>query len=260
MITQIINTIQGEGINIGIPTTLVRFFGCNLKCPFCDTKFSINEKDLKKNPNVNNFENENIYEILLEKVSLTNSLLITGGEPFLDIKNEIQIIDFIDYLDSKNILKSIEFETNGTIFPKQVITYLLEKKRDIKIFFNISPKLKGHCYNKKNFYYDDVLCLIQNSISEYLCYENDFNLSFKFIYDGTNLCDVEIKTFLSLFKIKDNIFIMPLTTHKNGLVNEESIKKFNELSFKTAKYCLKNKYRFTTRLQVYLFKDINEII
>ncbi len=29
-------SLQGEGLAVGIPTTFLRFAGCNLRCPFCD--------------------------------------------------------------------------------------------------------------------------------------------------------------------------------------------------------------------------------
>jgi len=34
---QIVNTLQGEGRNSGIPVVLVRIAGCNRNCEFCDT-------------------------------------------------------------------------------------------------------------------------------------------------------------------------------------------------------------------------------
>ena len=43
-INQVIKeTFQGEGDSVGRLSTLIRFSGCNLKCPFCDTKQTWNE-------------------------------------------------------------------------------------------------------------------------------------------------------------------------------------------------------------------------
>ena len=39
-INEIFYSIQGEGYRTGTPAVVVRFSGCNLKCPFCDTQHS----------------------------------------------------------------------------------------------------------------------------------------------------------------------------------------------------------------------------
>ena len=38
-INEIFYSIQGEGRHAGRAAIFVRFSGCNLKCPFCDTDF-----------------------------------------------------------------------------------------------------------------------------------------------------------------------------------------------------------------------------
>ena len=37
-VNEIFYSIQGEGYHTGTPAVFVRFSGCNLKCPFCDTQ------------------------------------------------------------------------------------------------------------------------------------------------------------------------------------------------------------------------------
>ena len=36
-INEIFHSLQGEGRHTGTPAVFVRFSGCNLHCPFCDT-------------------------------------------------------------------------------------------------------------------------------------------------------------------------------------------------------------------------------
>lgn len=38
LINEIFYSLQGEGYHAGQVTTFVRFSGCNLQCPFCDTR------------------------------------------------------------------------------------------------------------------------------------------------------------------------------------------------------------------------------
>ncbi len=63
------SSIQGEGRNTGRPATFVRFAGCNLNCPWCDT-----EKTVKKTLS--------LQELLSEVRRLGNRMVVvTGGEP-----------------------------------------------------------------------------------------------------------------------------------------------------------------------------------
>ena len=68
-LAEIFESLQGEGRNTGRPCVFVRFAGCNLKCPWCDTDFS------------RRFELS--LEDLVKEVSSfrARSVILTGGEP-----------------------------------------------------------------------------------------------------------------------------------------------------------------------------------
>lgn len=66
---EIFSTIQGEGRNTGLPATFIRFAGCNLNCPWCDTRRQA--KDFLALP-----------EIMAKVRKFRNrAVIVTGGEP-----------------------------------------------------------------------------------------------------------------------------------------------------------------------------------
>ena len=70
-LVEIFESLQGEGRNAGRPCVFVRFAGCNLSCPWCDTdvsrRFSLSLEDLVAE--VSGFR--------------PRSVVLTGGEPTL---------------------------------------------------------------------------------------------------------------------------------------------------------------------------------
>lgn len=80
-INEIFFSIQGESSFVGYPTVFVRTTGCNLRCTYCDTKYSY-------------FEGE---DLTLSKVldvvrsHPARHVCITGGEPLLQ-KSTLQLM------------------------------------------------------------------------------------------------------------------------------------------------------------------------
>jgi 7-carboxy-7-deazaguanine synthase len=72
---QIFETVQGEGMFLGVPSFFIRLQGCSVRCFFCDEKktWALGTK------------NEQIlnYEEILEQLQIMNSglkrVVITGG-------------------------------------------------------------------------------------------------------------------------------------------------------------------------------------
>ena len=66
-------SIEGEGPLIGIPTYFIRLSGCNLRCTWCDTKYSYSGGEKRT------------VDSLLEEATTykTKFVCITGGEPLL---------------------------------------------------------------------------------------------------------------------------------------------------------------------------------
>lgn len=77
-ISEIFYSIQGEGIEMGMPTVFVRLFACDLRCSWCDTMYAVEGKD---------FRELSVIEVL-EKVEKWDCkrVCITGGEPLIQRK------------------------------------------------------------------------------------------------------------------------------------------------------------------------------
>ena len=96
-LVEIFESLQGEGRNTGRPCVFVRFAGCNLKCPWCDT-------DVAKKFSAS------LDEILAELGQYrTKSVILTGGEPTL-VKDMPELVATL-----KQGGYWIGVETNGTV-------------------------------------------------------------------------------------------------------------------------------------------------
>lgn len=100
-VNEIFFSIQGESGSIGLPTIFVRFTGCNLRCTYCDTKYSY-------------FEGETgTPEGIMEQVRAygIKRVCLTGGEPLIQPRAEMQLL--LDMLAAEDYEVSIE--TDGSI-------------------------------------------------------------------------------------------------------------------------------------------------
>lgn len=94
-INEIFYSLQGEGYHTGTPAVFIRFSGCNLHCPFCDTQ---HENGIRMSD-----------EEILNEVGKypADTVILTGGEPSLWIDE-----DFVNGLHQLG--KYVCIETNGT--------------------------------------------------------------------------------------------------------------------------------------------------
>ncbi len=101
-VNDIFYSLQGEGRNTGRAAVFVRFAGCNLRCPFCDTEFD-------------SYTEMTAEEILGKISSLHTSgrvgvrplIVLTGGEPTLQVDEA-----FVDLLHQHDY--EVAMESNGT--------------------------------------------------------------------------------------------------------------------------------------------------
>jgi len=114
-ISETFYSLQGEGLDIGLPYFFIRLSGCNLACSYCDTTYANSKGD---HVSVN---------ALVEawRASGVKHCLITGGEPLLQ-QNTVLLI--------KSLLSSgasVSIETNGSLdvsdIPEAVVKILDRK-------------------------------------------------------------------------------------------------------------------------------------
>jgi len=155
-VNDIFYSLQGEGRHTGRPALFVRFAGCNLKCPFCDTEFD----------SYHEFSADYIVDELLahciDHGVLHNQpmVVLTGGEPTLQAGE-----DFIDLLHEEGFY--VAMESNGilpaprnldwlTVSPKsawkrKAFNEGVRRPDEIKIVFNgntDAEKILAACMNR----------------------------------------------------------------------------------------------------------------
>jgi organic radical activating enzyme len=96
LVNEIFYSLQGEGRWAGRAAIFIRFSGCNLKCPFCDTDFKSYTKMTSR---------QILGELL--KYNQCTFVVLTGGEPTLQVTEE-----FVEMLHSNGYY--VAMETNGT--------------------------------------------------------------------------------------------------------------------------------------------------
>jgi 7-carboxy-7-deazaguanine synthase len=148
-INEIFYSVQGESSLAGWPTVFVRTMGCNIRCNYCDTKYSYYEG-----------RRQSFDEILGQiKTHGVKHVCITGGEPMAQPK----ILPFMKLLCDQGFVVSLE--TNGYFETSQV------DPRVIKVVDVKTPGSgEGTSFNFKNI---DAL-LPQDQVKFVICNDDDY--------------------------------------------------------------------------------------
>ncbi|WP_240666517.1 7-carboxy-7-deazaguanine synthase QueE [Longirhabdus pacifica] len=124
---EIFETVEGEGTRAGFPTVFVRVFGCNIRCKWCDTKYSY--------PPHHAEHMLSITEIV-EQVQGYQSkhICLTGGEPLMYGNKSLALIHALSEIEG---LQDLHIETNGAIdlqpFISQVNSSVVRFVMDYKL-------------------------------------------------------------------------------------------------------------------------------
>jgi len=163
-----LDTIQGEGINIGTPSSFIRLQGCTLSCVWCDT--------LDVWPYGNEYSFEEMFKLIeesnLQAKLLSNNyhLILTGGSP---LKQQVQLVEFIEEFKIRYGFKPyIELENEAVLMPSRDIIPLID-------CWNNSPKLNNSGMKERVRYKPEILkstASLNNSWFKFVIQnENDWN-------------------------------------------------------------------------------------
>jgi len=200
-ISEIFSSIQGEGIHAGKPSVFLRTALCNLKCVWCDTKYTWDWDNYDYSKEVNELPIEKVIEKIKEFEP--KHIVITGGEPLIQ-QNDIALL-----LSKLGDDYFVEVETDCTIIPDSV---MLEHVNH----WNVSPKTSNsensreareipQCY--------DFFVKLENSVFKFVI-ENESDL-------------VEVDELITKYSIpKNKILLMPQASTKDELnLKKEEIEK-----------------------------------
>ncbi len=116
LINELFVSLQGEGVDIGLPTAFIRMTGCNLRCNWCDTEYAYEEGKEMEIPEI------------LSWMAGTGAprVCLTGGEPLA----QEGVYDLIDALLFQQF--DVIVETNGSIDISRLATLPVLISMDIK--------------------------------------------------------------------------------------------------------------------------------
>ena len=255
MVSEILASIQGEGINLGAPSVFLRLAVCNLHCWYCDTKYTwlYNEKLLQTvKSDLNRLgiqgdqspgdlrvydRSEEAHEMSIEEAesriqtSGINRLVVTGGEPMLQQLHLIPLFERLKFRRSgeKNQFY-IEIETNGSIKPAKEIIHFVDQ-------WNVSPKLESSGNPRSSREKEEsvkVFASLPNSYFKFVVASQTFDQDLR-----------EIEELAVRFGIQPGkILLMAEGTDASILKDRTQV---------LSKVCEKSGYRVTPRLHILLW-------
>jgi len=272
--SEIFRSIQGEGHYTGVPTTWLRFFGCNLECngfgqddptdpstyqlPYkdfdlidvqnvedlpvwkygCDSSYSWSKKFAKIQKNETC---EEVAKRLYDQMYDENThIAFTGGEPLMKAaqKNTVKILEEMDRLFGRRRFTNITWETNGTRPLDPILhNYLQSIEHTTEFFFSVSPKLWSVAGEKEGVQPDIVKQY--HDLSEVG--------QLKFVCNGTDEAWDEIEDSIVKFRkvgVDYPIWIMPV-----GATEESQDEVAKEITIQT----MDRGYNVSARVHCYIF-------
>ena len=219
--------LQGEGRNTGMPSFLIRFQNCNLRCQFCDTPYTHTAAPDTKSDNRPEVTSLERIVAGIKRQRIIRNIIFTGGEPALQ--------PFQRILNSLDSSYTAEVETNATIIPHAFISDF--KETDYERFqWNLSPKFR-HFGGK----------IVKRAISFWAEKSKQLeHIYFKFVVSEKRM-NQDMFYILKLIQDYDlynrQVYLMPEGTHQASQVKNRWLHDI----------CLKFGFNYSSRLHVILF-------
>ena len=105
-IVETFKSLQGEGSDSGSPAFFIRLAGCNVHCPFCDTKESW---DLDSGLELSV---KDLMNVLKGSITENHIIVITGGEPFMQLE---ELRELLEILLSEDLYHRVVIETSASV-------------------------------------------------------------------------------------------------------------------------------------------------
>ena len=219
---EIFYSLQGEGPTAGTPSTFLRLATCNLACSWCDTKYTWDWEHYDYDQEVVILDTSEVADLIKELAC--RRLVITGGEPLLQQR---ELAPLVAALKSEDF--QIEVETNGTIVPQPDLVAEVDQ-------WNVSPKLSNSGNHVERRDVPEVLNMFGQLPTAY----------FKFVVEEPHDLN-QVRDLRETYGLSNqHIVLMP---------QGQTAEVVNRRSQWISEACIKEGFRFSTRLHILLWGD-----
>lgn len=220
LISELFESVQGEGPSVGIPSIFLRLGLCNLQCTFCDTPFTWDFKRFDKSKELVSRALEELAPAIDAYRSL--NLVVTGGEPLLQDEALSALLERLPR-------HRVEIESAATRMPSDALFARVDQ-------WNLSPKLAGSGNAEGHRIKPEVL-------SRFAALPK---ASFKFVIAGEDDLE-EVDALVARFSIPaERVILMP-----EGVSDEVLIPRGRAL----VERAIERGYRYGHRLHITLYGD-----
>lgn len=168
-INELFYSLQGEGFYTGTPAVFVRFSGCNLRCPFCDTQHEDGTW----------MEDEEIVAAVRKFGA--RQVILTGGEPGLWVDDAL-----VDALHAAG--KYVTIETNGTCLlpekidwvtcsPKEGAAVKVKRMDEVKVVYTGQDVERYAALPASHYFLQPCSCVNTDAVIQYILQHPHWRLS-----------------------------------------------------------------------------------
>jgi organic radical activating enzyme len=218
-ISEIFATLQGEGASAGAPALFVRLALCNLRCSWCDTRYTWDFDAYSYADEVRLVQVEDIAARIASAPE--GRVVLTGGEPLLQQAALARLLALVPPTIQ------VEIETNGTLAPEAALLSRVDQ-------WNVSPKLAHAGDPESRRIRREVLAILRDSGRAFL----------KFVVQGeADLTEIDA-LLRDLEWPRERVFLMPEAVTPD--VHEARLRQ-------VASLCHANGLRLSPRLHIQLW-------